>query len=109
MTKAIFLFYLGHSSCIFALELTKLDELISGDADGTIKIWNLNTSECLATLSQHTDKITSLKLIDNNLFLSCSGDNSVKIWNLSDYECIKTIKINHSRGIKCSYVLYEHI
>ena len=99
---------IGHNSCIFALELTKLDELISGDIEGTIKIWNLKTFECLVTLNQHTDKITSLKLIDNNLFLSCSGDNSVKIWNLSDYECIKTIQISHSLGIKCSYILYEH-
>ena len=39
---------------------TKSDatRLISGSCDRTLKIWNVATTECLSTLSEHTDWVS---------------------------------------------------
>jgi WD40 repeat protein len=70
--------------------------LISASEDQTIKIWNLETGECLKTLSDHTDWVTSILFIPNNKFISGSEDKSIKIWDLNSYTCLKTLANEYS-------------
>ena len=60
----------------------------SGSFDCTIKIWDINTLECIQTLTGHNSNIICIiSLNDNNdnpkksgSIASCSNDKTIKIW-----------------------------
>jgi periodic tryptophan protein 1 len=79
------------------------ERLASGSADGTIKIWNLATKTCEATLTHHTSKVQSLEWnpAEPSLLLSGAFDRSIAVLDVraptsvkkfqvdSDIECVR--------------------
>ena len=63
--------FVGHFSSIRFVENIFDDILISGDASGLIKIWKIETGECLRTIDAHTDTVETILLISNNIFATC--------------------------------------
>ena len=59
--------------------------LASGSADAMIKIWDLATGACVATLEGHEHAVCSLAVLDEGRRLA-SGSDGIKIWGsaLSD-------------------------
>lgn len=56
----------------------------SGSHDKTVKIWDLDTGECQATLEGHTDKVRSVAITpDGKRILSGSNDKSVRVWDVA--------------------------
>lgn len=71
---------------------------LSGHRDGRIRIWNLQTSECLATLKGHSDLVLSVQtLLDDRFAVSGSKDTTVKIWDLESHECVGTLEGHRDR------------
>ncbi|KAI9506525.1 WD40-repeat-containing domain protein [Coemansia spiralis] len=67
----------------------------SGSSDNTIRIWDTESAECLATLRGHTSRIWDI-CVDSmgTTLISASGDCTVKIWDISDLhkpQCTATI------------------
>ena len=62
--------------------------------DKTIKIWDLESSTCVATLIEHIDWVLSLQLKQSGELISASFDQTIKIWNLENYVLIKSIEGN---------------
>ncbi|OUL25206.1 serine/threonine protein kinase [Nostoc sp. RF31YmG] len=57
--------------------------LVSGSADKSIKIWNLQTGALKTTLSLHSDVVSSVAISrDGKTVVSSSKDGTIKIWNL---------------------------
>ena len=83
---------LQYDSSIQADEMS--NKLISASTDKTIKIWNMETGECLKTLTDHEYRVTSILIVPNNKFLSGSGDKTIIIWDLNSYECLNTLIID---------------
>jgi F-box/WD-40 domain protein MET30 len=54
--------------------------------DHTLKIWSLQTGQCIRTLEGHTDGIVSLHF-DSKILASGSVDTTVKVWNFETGEC----------------------
>ena len=52
------------------------DNLFSGSYDGTVKVWDIQTLECLKTLAGHTGPVRTLVLSAGNIF-SGSYDKTV--------------------------------
>ena len=80
----------------------KSNRLISGSVDRSIKIWSLETGECLKTLQDHRDWVTCILIISNNRFISSSVDKTIKIWNINSYECLNTLKNKNGIYSLCS-------
>lgn len=83
----------GHSEGVWAVALSSDGKtLVSGSADKTIKVWNLDTEKLIRTLSGHSDSVRSVALSsDRQILASGSGDNTIKLWNVQTGEQIKTI------------------
>lgn len=74
--------------------------LITGDAKGKIKIWNLTTNSCTTTLEGGKSSVRTLsfadgKLISASLDSAGSQDYTIKVWDFTygKIECINTVQL----------------
>jgi len=72
----------GHEAAVWATCFVNDQIALTGSADKTIKLWQLDTKKCIRTIQAHTDCVRDIKLVGKNQFLSCSNDATVKRWNL---------------------------
>ncbi len=78
--------------------------LISGGDDSQIKIWDLISKTCVATLQAHFSAVTSLSISNDGWTLLSGGrDGVVVLWNLKDYSKVATIPVYEA--IECVAVL----
>ncbi|KAK2366917.1 zinc finger CCCH domain-containing protein [Trifolium repens] len=68
----------GHTRGVVSL-VVGANRLYSGSMDNTIRVWNLETLQCLQTLTEHTSVVMSVLCWDQFL-ISCSLDKTVKVW-----------------------------
>lgn len=71
--------------------------LVSGGADGKLKLWNVATLQCTATLDCHADEPRYGKVYDcswspDGLTIAAgSSDKKVKLWNFAERSCVRTM------------------
>jgi len=85
----------GHSSMDTVYEAAFLKEsnvLITGGSDKTLRIWNIQTGECLHTLFGHTQIVSYLATFPNNLIVSASY-NSGPGPNLNEHDYDLNIRL----------------
>ncbi|XP_057446316.1 zinc finger CCCH domain-containing protein 48-like [Lotus japonicus] len=88
----------GHSRGVVSL-FVGANRLYSGSMDNTIRVWNLETLQCLQTLTEHTSVVMSVLCWDQFL-LSCSLDKTVKIWVATESGNLEeTYSHNEEHGI----------
>jgi WD40 repeat protein len=85
----------GRSGGVNSL-LLKDTTLFSGCDDEVIRVWDLGSKTCIATLREHRDAVNSLALSDPVLF-SGASDNTIKVWDLRTYKCTATLPGHTSR------------
>ena len=83
-------------SCILLL---KNGYLASGSYDNMIRMWNLESGECVKALNGHFTTVNRLITLDSGEIVSCSYDNTIKIWDANDGRCVKTL-VGHSHWVK---------
>ena len=74
----------GHVVWVQAVRMLDAEVLASGGGDGSIRLWNVTSGECLSTWqTAHSRAVSSLEALDDGLFASGSHDNSIRIWRWS--------------------------
>lgn len=86
----------GHTNGVTCLQFDQ-NILATGSYDRTIKIWNIETGECIRTLEGHNDNVRTLQFDDGKL-ISGSFDKTIKIWNWQTGECLSTLQC-HTEGV----------
>jgi len=77
----------GHSKAVNSVTASSTF-ILSGSEDKTIKVWDIATGECKATLAgHHVDWVTSIA-IANDLVISGSDDTSVRLWSIATGDCV---------------------
>ncbi|RCJ42404.1 hypothetical protein A6770_34880 [Nostoc minutum NIES-26] len=65
--------------------------LASASFDRTIKLWNLETGQCIRTLKGHKGRVwTIVWSPDSQYIASGSADNTIRVWRTDDGELIRT-------------------
>ena len=55
--------------------------LASGSYDSTIKVWDITTGACVATLEGHAGFVESVAVLEGGRLASGSSDLNIKIWD----------------------------
>ncbi|GAX79162.1 hypothetical protein CEUSTIGMA_g6602.t1 [Chlamydomonas eustigma] len=67
-------------------------QLASCSRDMTVKVWDVNSGTCIATLLDHSDGVTQVCFSPGGrLLASCSTDKTAKIWDLASGTCTSTL------------------
>merc|ERR1719375_2566729 len=71
-----------------------------------IKIWDLATGVCVATLEGHGDAVRSLAVLAGGRLASASDDWMIKIWDLATHTCVATLE-GHEETVEFLVVLAD--
>ncbi|MFQ4146142.1 eIF2A-related protein [Chlorogloeopsis sp. ULAP02] len=67
--------------------------LASCSSDGTIKLWDVKTGSCIATLTGHDTWVMSVDFSpEGNILVSGDGNAVIKLWDVETQECIQTLR-----------------
>ncbi len=74
----------GHTALVQAVEFSHDGtRLASGDADGTIIVWDIATGSQVESLSGHTDSVRALAFDpDDDTLYSAAADQRLLVWDL---------------------------
>ena len=62
----------------------RCERLVTAGKDGLVKIWNVRTKKCEATLSGHLDSVECVKWGGEGLIYTASRDRTVKVWGAEE-------------------------
>ena len=82
---------INHTGDVLSLARLANDDLVSGSADKTIKIWNWRDGILKRTIVGHSDSVTALIQLPTGELASGSADKTIKIWNPNDGTLIWTL------------------
>jgi len=88
----------GHSSSVLGLAVLSSERLASCSWDKTVKIWDVASGHCLATLQGHSSSVLGLAVLSSERLASCSWDKTVKIWDVASGHCLATLQ-GHSSSV----------
>jgi WD40 repeat protein len=74
------------------------DMLLHGGEHGTLKIWDVQTSDLVQSFEEHGSTISSVAFSPcGNMIVSGSDDNTVRIWDVSSGRCKFVLKGHSDR------------
>ena len=74
--------------------------LVTGNFNGTVKLWDVATGRVLRTLDGHTDVVyKGVFSPDEKLLASCSRDGKIKLWEAATGRELRTLS-GHTRPVK---------
>ncbi|KAM9968136.1 hypothetical protein ACTFIW_002570 [Dictyostelium discoideum] len=96
--------FTGHSEGVLCSTISQRENnlLITGSADSTLKVWDVTTTKCINTLSDHSGWVTTCEIMgsDGSKLLSGSYDKTIKYWDLQKGQKIKSFR-GHKGSITC--------
>jgi WD40 repeat protein len=71
----------GHVGSVFRLCEMPNGLLASGGADGTVRLWDVGSGECVKTLKGHVGAVLDVVCLGKGRVASAGADGTVKIWS----------------------------
>lgn len=96
----------SHQGRINAIDVSPNGDLIvSASKDKTVKLWDLNRFQCLATLNGHKDFVDAVAFLADNTIISTSFDRTTCLWEPLNGQWACSIKKSTDDPIKRLCVL----
>jgi len=87
----------GHTLTARGLKFADATTVISASRDMTLRIWDLQTGECLRVLEGHEKTIRDIA-IHGDIVVSASYDGQARVWNWKSGECLHVLK-EHTKQV----------
>ncbi|GAA5849802.1 hypothetical protein JCM8547_000567 [Rhodosporidiobolus lusitaniae] len=75
--------------------------VVSGGCDRDVRVWDVETGECLHTLRGHTSTVRCMRILDGRpIAVSGSRDKTVRVWDIERGECLHVLN-GHQLSVRC--------
>ncbi|KAF9995304.1 hypothetical protein BGZ80_007551, partial [Entomortierella chlamydospora] len=83
----------GHGGIVRSVVYSlKGDRIVSGSWDSTVRLWDVDTGECIHTLHGHSSAVDSVVYSPRgDQIASGSSDSTVRLWDVDSGECVHTL------------------
>ncbi|MGW7041171.1 WD40 repeat domain-containing serine/threonine protein kinase [Streptomyces avermitilis] len=80
----------GHDPAVFAADVSADGHrAATGDADGRIRLWDVDTGQCLRVLTGHTGYLFALRFSGDGRLLASAGANpAICVWDVATGTCL---------------------
>ena len=78
--------------------------IVSGSWDKTLRVWDINSGECVQKLEGHEDSIICITVLPDGSLVSGSRDNNLYIWKNNSTEYPQALK-GHEDSVTCTALL----
>lgn len=82
--------FAGHTDGVTCLQFNR-KYLVLGLYDTTVKVWCVETGECVRTLAGHPKGVRALAF-DSQKLITGGLDSTIKVWNYHNGQCISTYR-----------------
>ena len=88
----------GHNEAVTSVAVSAQGKMaLSGSSDGTLRLWNIHSGECIKTISDDM-RITSVAMTpDGRYAVSAYSDYSLRVWDLFLGECVRIFNGHEGR------------
>ncbi|CAK4020576.1 E3 ubiquitin ligase complex SCF subunit sconB [Lecanosticta acicola] len=87
----------GHTNGVMCLQFTD-NVLITGSYDTTVKVWDINTGECVRTMNGHTMGIRCLQFDSSGQLMTGGLNGEMYLWNWKTGQRLRSFP-QHGDGI----------
>ncbi len=82
----------GPGAWVTALAVTSSGRVVSGAADGTVRVWDLASGQCVHTLAGRVDLAQRMAVTPDSQHVVGGGDGGmVRVWELASGRCVQTL------------------
>ncbi|KJE01930.1 F-box and WD-40 domain-containing protein CDC4 [Cryptococcus gattii NT-10] len=79
----------------------KTSLVVSGGCDKQVKVWDLETGQCIHSLPGHTSTIRCIKVLPHRpIAVSGSRDYTLRVWDIQRGKCLHTLR-GHTKSVRC--------
>ncbi|OXC67864.1 hypothetical protein AYX13_03546 [Cryptococcus neoformans] len=79
----------------------KTSLVVSGGCDKQVKVWDVETGQCIHSLPGHTSTIRCIKVLPHRpIAVSGSRDYTLRVWDIQRGRCLHTLR-GHTKSVRC--------
>jgi WD40 repeat protein len=93
------------SKCYFQFDGV---HIVSGSLDTSIRVWDVESGNCLHTLVGHQSLTSGMELKDN-ILVSGNADSTVKVWDITTGQCLQTLQGMYDDRNSCAWKAWNNL